>query len=87
MSPRICEFRGIVIGMYFDEHGVPHFHAAYGGEEASVAIETVTIIDGALPGRIQRVLREWADLHREELMTNWTRARNGKPLLPIDPLE
>lgn len=87
MSPRICEFSGIVIGMYFDDHGVPHFHAAYGGQEASIAIDTVTIIEGALPGRIQKILRQWAELHRDELMANWTRARGGQPLHRIDPLD
>ena len=29
--PEICRFYGIVIRMYFREHGPPHFHAEYGG--------------------------------------------------------
>jgi phosphomannomutase len=28
--PRISAFYGIVIAMYFDDHGPPHFHARYG---------------------------------------------------------
>jgi hypothetical protein len=28
--PVITRFYGIVIRMYFREHGVPHFHAVYG---------------------------------------------------------
>jgi len=28
--PIIARFYGIVIKMYFKEHGVPHFHAIYG---------------------------------------------------------
>jgi hypothetical protein len=28
--PRISSFYGIVIAMYYREHGVPHFHALYG---------------------------------------------------------
>ena len=36
--PRVSAFYGIVIAMYFDEHGVPHFHARYAGQQASVAI-------------------------------------------------
>jgi hypothetical protein len=39
--PRISEFYGIVITMYYAEHGVSHFHALYAGEDASVAIETL----------------------------------------------
>ena len=27
MRPTICRFDGIVIRMYFAEHGKPHFHA------------------------------------------------------------
>lgn len=27
MMPTICRFDGIVIRMYFAEHGNPHFHA------------------------------------------------------------
>lgn len=29
--PVITRFYGIVIRMYFREHGVPHFHAVYAG--------------------------------------------------------
>jgi len=25
--PEISRFLGIVVGMFFNEHGVPHFHA------------------------------------------------------------
>jgi hypothetical protein len=28
--PVIARFYGIVVRMYFREHGVPHFHAIYG---------------------------------------------------------
>jgi hypothetical protein len=27
--PRISEFYGIAIAMYYAEHGLPHFHAIY----------------------------------------------------------
>jgi hypothetical protein len=30
--PRISEFYGIVIEMYFRDHPPPHFHARYSGE-------------------------------------------------------
>ena len=38
--PEISRFLGIVIGMFYSEHGVPHFHAVYGGYEISVEIES-----------------------------------------------
>ena len=84
--PRISEFYGVVIAMYFAEHGVPHFHALYAGREASIAIETLEILAGSLPDRAVRLVREWARLHRAELMLDWERARSDQPLEPIAPL-
>ena len=63
--PRISEFYGIVIEMYFRDHPPPHFHARYAGEEAIVDIETGEVIAGSIPGRAERLVREWAQLHRE----------------------
>jgi hypothetical protein len=39
--PRISEFYGIAISMDYAEHGVPHFHALYAGEDASIAIDSL----------------------------------------------
>jgi hypothetical protein len=44
--PRICEFYGIAIAMYYAEHGAPHFHALYAGHEASLAIDSLEILAG-----------------------------------------
>jgi hypothetical protein len=84
--PRISAFYGIVIAMYFDEHGVPHFHARYAGEQASVAIATLEVLAGSLPERALRLVREWAAFHQGELEENWSRAREELPLEPIAPL-
>ncbi len=40
-------------------------------------------IDSAALGQVQ----EWARMHREELLSNWDRARRSEPILPIEPLE
>ena len=84
--PRISEFYGIVIAMYYREHGVPHFHATYAGETIVVAIETGDVLAGSVPARALRLVQEWAELHREELRRNWGRAREDAPLDRIDPL-
>jgi hypothetical protein len=85
--PRISFFYGIEITMYWDEghHPLPHYHAEYGSHMASVGIDG-TVLGGSLPPRSLRFVREWAQLHREELLANWTRARSHQPLEPIDPL-
>lgn len=34
----------------------------------------------------ERLVREWAELHRDALMANWDRGRSGEPLAQIEPL-
>jgi uncharacterized protein DUF4160 len=87
--PRISAFYGIVIWMYHDEihHlGRPHFHATYGGDEASIDIDNLGVMAGELPPRALRLVTEWARSHQAELHDNWQRARRHESLVPIDPL-
>jgi hypothetical protein len=48
--PEIPRFLGIVIGMFYSEHGVAHFHAAYGEYEVSMEIESGAV-HGEFPAR------------------------------------
>jgi len=84
--PRISEFYGIVIEMYFADHPPPHFHARYGGEEATIVIASGAVLAGSLPGRALRLVREWLAVHRDELDANWERARNHEAPEPVAPL-
>ncbi len=84
--PELSRFLGIVIGMFYREHGVPHFHAVYGEHEISVEIETAAI-HGNFPARALKLVLEWANLHKAELLENWQLARQGQPLKRIVPLE
>ncbi len=84
--PEISRFLGIVIGMFYSEHGVAHFHAVYGEHEISVEIESGTI-HGEFPERALRLVLEWANLHKQELIENWQLARQGQPLKRVAPLE
>jgi len=85
--PRISQFFGIVIAMYYNDHLPPHFHAKYAEYEARVSIETLEIKEGKLPRRALAMVLEWAALHRAELQANWERAREGQPLEKIEPLD
>jgi hypothetical protein len=49
--PRISEFFGIAIRMYYNDHWPAHFHAEYGEQEAAYQIETIEVLRGALPRR------------------------------------
>jgi hypothetical protein len=84
--PEISRFLGIVIGIFYSEHGVAHFHAVYGEHEISVEVESGTI-HGEFPPRALRLVLEWANLHQQELVENWQLARQGQPLKRIAPLE
>lgn len=85
--PTISRFYGITIQMYFKEHGIPHFHARYGGQAAVYAVGALERIQGELPSRADRLVREWAVMHEEELMQDWESARAGKPLAPVEALQ
>jgi hypothetical protein len=61
--------------MYFADHAPPHFHARYAEHKALVTIENGIVIAGALPRRAQSFVREWLEIHREELFANWARAQ------------
>jgi hypothetical protein len=84
--PVISRFYGIIIAMYFNDHNPPHFHAKYSGDEALFDFGG-NIIEGELPNRASKLVKDWIQLHRDELDANWTKARNGEPLFPIEPLE
>ncbi len=72
--------------MYYDDHPPPHFHAKYGEYQAQVAIATGEVLNGALPKRALSLVREWVELHQDELEEDWRRAETKQPLATIEPL-
>ena len=84
--PKVSEFFGIAIYVYWRDHGPPHFHAVYGGDEAAFAIHDSRVLSGRLPPRATGLVIEWATLHREELRDIWRQAENLEPLGVIEPL-
>ena len=85
--PTISTFLGIVITMYWREHGPPHFHARYGEHEAIIGIPALQLLRGHLPPRALALVLEWAAAHREELMHDWQLCRANQVPKPIEPLE
>ena len=84
--PEICRFYGIVIKMFFADHPPPHFHAEYGEYEALITIADGKVFAGRLPPRALSMVKEWVELHREELIQDWESARRALPLDRIEPL-
>ena len=85
--PEISRFFGIIIAMFYDDHAPPHFHVRYGDQRAIIAIETFGILRGRLSPRALALVTEWAAEHQDELLQDWTLARQHAPLRPIAPLE
>jgi hypothetical protein len=99
--PEISRFLGIVIAMFYREHGPPHFHAFYGGYRVTVEIESGTVV-GTFPRRALAHVQEWRELHitesrsskslrtgsaLTELLEDWQLASERKPIKRIAPLE
>jgi hypothetical protein len=84
--PRISAFYGIVIYMYIRDHGPPHIHAWAGEDRAVVDIRSGTISAGNLKPRQAALVRNWAELHRGELLAAWDRSSAGETPGTIEPL-
>ncbi|MBN9316481.1 MAG: DUF4160 domain-containing protein [Devosia sp.] len=69
--------------MFWRDHAPPHFHVLYQGFEASVAIASGEVIEGSLPKTARRLVRDWAQAHRAELLANWERGRMMKSFFSV----
>lgn len=85
--PRISEFYGIVIYMYFQDHNPPHFHAIYAEYEALIRIDNGEVIRGRLPKTAGSLVEQWRLLHVGDLAGNWQRAQEPAALSSIEPLQ
>ncbi len=86
--PELCRFYGIIIKIQFKDHGPPHIHVWYAGEDCS----TIRIFDGAvlrgmLPKPQMSCVLAWIRLHQDELMDAWDLASRRLDPGKIDPLE
>jgi hypothetical protein len=74
--------------MYIRDHTPPHFHADYGEHSALINIKNGEILEGFLPRRALRLVQDWAELHRNELFSNFialSRGQSGwQPISPLD---
>ena len=83
--PEIARFYGMVIKMFFSnkEHEPPHIHVNYGDYAGLVDIRTGEMIEGDLPARSYRLVKEWYEAHKNELLDMW----NNQQLQKLPPLE
>ena len=73
--------------MFFDEHNPPHLHDEYQGNKA-VFDFSGNILKGNLGSRTAtKLVREWIDLHFQELEEDLQLAENNQEMKKIDPLD
>ena len=84
--PRLSEFYGIAIYMYFADHNPPHIHAINAEYEALIRIDSGAVIRGELPTTAMRLVEQWRALHQDELTANWASAQVPAALSTIEPL-
>lgn len=85
--PLVSEFYGIKIYMYWEDHSPPHFHAEYGDNQVLIDIKDIVILRGLFPSKQLKIVLAWAELHRDELITNWESAKNHGTIEKIKPLQ
>jgi Domain of unknown function (DUF4160) len=84
--PELSRFLGISIFMNFSEHNPPHFHASYGDYEVTIEIKT-GVVEGKFPKRALKLLLEWYEEHKGELLENWDSIQRIGEYKKISPLE
>jgi len=86
--PRISEFFGIVIYMYwFDtkRHKQPHIHAMHDHQQAVFDFDG-NCIAGNIGGRASRLVKEFVTERKVELTKAWELALQGKEVPWIKPI-
>jgi hypothetical protein len=78
--PILSVFFGIIIRMWHDDHPPPHIHASYQGFEALVDIRSGQTLEGYLPQKAAKIIKEWCLAHQYKLISNWEKAQQFEPL-------
>ena len=83
--PILSNFYGILIKMYFQqsEHNPPHIHAIYGEYMGAIDIQTGELLEGDLPTRALKLVQEWLNIHRADILSIW----NTQEFKKIPPLK
>jgi Domain of unknown function (DUF4160) len=82
--PIVAIIAAVKIYFYGDDHGLPHFHAIFAGEEAVIIITTLEVRFSSLPKHKLTAVLQWAKINQDKLLENWYRARQNQTLLMIE---
>lgn len=56
--------------MFYKEHGLPHFHAEYQGQQAVFGFDGEILAGEIRSATARRLVRDWALQHQGELKVN-----------------
>lgn len=89
--PELARFFGIVISIFYEDHDPPHVHASNGNRGhaewmAQITINDGVVLEGGIPRTALRLIRRWMQIHHNELLAAWEKARNGVKPGKIAPL-
>ena len=87
--PVISMFYGIVIMMYFidnKKHKRPHIHVQYQEQEAVISIPEGDVLEGEIKSNKLKLVQAWIEIHKEDLIADWSLAVRGEHPFKINPL-
>ncbi len=84
--PEICRFYGIILSLYWRDHNPPHVHFSYGDFECNISVID-RVVDGKAPAKVIIKVNQWIDLHEDEILSMWEKARRGEKIGKIEPLK
>jgi hypothetical protein len=85
--PEISRFFGIVIRMFYADDAPPHVHAEFAGNKALFDLRGNVLRGDSGSRTAVRLVREWIDIHSDDLDQDWALARGRQPLRRIAPLD
>jgi len=71
--------------MYFQqsEHNPPHIHASYCEYTGEIEIQTGKMLEGNLPKRALKLVQEWIEENKQELLEMWNK-QEFKKIKPLN---
>ena len=88
--PIISQFYGIIIRIYFNDsekHYLEHIHVQYNEYDAVYAIKNISVLEGMLPPKQNKLVEAWMEIHQEELIALWKVSQTDGEIFKIDPLK
>ncbi|MBM2815285.1 MAG: hypothetical protein HW421_2047 [Ignavibacteria bacterium] len=79
-------FQGVVACMFYADQKPPHFHAEHLGNEAKFDFDGNMIAGDIKSVSMENIIKRWAKSRRKELIENWHRVIDLKPLKKIPPI-